>query len=70
MHVHEQRGLRCSSQWGQQMLLSERVYCVAVIFKITEQVEQLICIKFCIKLEQPAMEIIWMIQKDAGMGNW
>ena len=27
--------------------MSEHVYCVAVTFKMTEQVEQSICIKFC-----------------------
>ena len=34
------------------MPLSEHVYCVAVTLKMTERVEQQICIKFCIKLEQ------------------
>ena len=37
---------------------------------MTEQVEQWICIKFCIKLEQSSMKTIWMIQKAAAMGNW
>ena len=32
------------------MPLREHVYCVAVTFKMTEQLEQQICIKFCIKL--------------------
>ena len=32
------------------MLLGEHVYCVAVAFEMTEQVEQRICIKFCIKI--------------------
>ena len=33
------------------MLLSEHVYCLAVTFKMTEWVEQQICIKFYIKLK-------------------
>ena len=52
------------------MLLSEHVYCVAVAFKRTEQVEQQICIKFCIKLEHSSTETIWMIREVAAMGNW
>ena len=52
------------------MPLSEHVYCVAVTVKMTERVEQQICIKFCIKLEDVSMETIWMIQKAAAMGNW
>ena len=50
--------------------MSEHVYCVAVAFKMTEQVEQQICIKFCIKLEHSSFETIWMIQKATGMGDW
>ena len=38
--------------------------------KMTEQVEQWICIKFCIKLEQYYMESIQMTQKVTAMGNW
>ena len=45
------------------MPLSEHVYYVAVTFKMTEQLEQQICIKFCDKLEHPWAEIIRMIQK-------
>ena len=52
------------------MPLSEHVYRVAVIFKMTEQVEQQICITFCIKLEHSSVETIWMIQKAAAIGNW
>ena len=52
------------------MLLSEHMNCVVVTFKMTERVEQLICIKICIKLEHSSMEIIWMIQKSTVMGNW
>ena len=45
------------------MPLSEHVLCVTDEFKMTEQVEQRICIKFCIKLEHSSVEIIWVIQK-------
>ena len=48
------------------MPLSEHVYCVAVTFKMTEQVEQQVCIKFCIKLEHSSAESIWKIQKAFG----
>ena len=37
---------------------------------MTEQVEQQICLKFCVKLKCSSMETIWMIQKAAAMGNW
>ena len=52
------------------MPLSEHVYCVPVVFKMTEQVEQWICIKFCVKLEHSSAETLQMIQKTAGMSNW
>ena len=52
------------------MTLSEHMYCVAITFKMTEQVKQQICIEFCIKLEHSSMENIQMIQKAATMGNW
>ena len=52
------------------MLSSEHVYCVAVTFKMTEWVEQQICIKFCIKLEHSSTETIQMIQKTTAPGNW
>ena len=52
------------------MPLSEHVYCVAIGFKTTEQIEQLICIEFCIKFEHSSSETIWMILKAATMGNW
>ena len=45
------------------MPLSEHVYCVAVAFKMTEWVEQWVCIKFCVKLEHSSTETIRMIQK-------
>ena len=52
------------------MLLSEHVYCGAITFKMTEQVEQQICNKFCVKLEHSSKETIQMIQQAAGVGNW
>ena len=70
MCMHEQWQLHYTSQWGQQTPLSQHVYCVAVTFKRTEQVEQWICIQFCIKLEHPSTETTGMIQKAAAMGNW
>ena len=51
------------------MLLSEHVYRVAVTFKMTEWVEQWICIKFCVKLEHSSMETNQVIQKATAMGN-
>ena len=50
--------------------MSEHVYCVAITFKMTEQVEQGICIKFCIKLEHSSRETMCMFQKAVAMGNW
>ena len=70
MHMHEQWGLHCTSQWGWETPLSEPVYSGAVPFKMTEQVEWQICIKFCINLEHSFAETIRMIQKAAAMGNW
>ena len=52
------------------MLLNEHVYCVAVTLKMTEYVQQQICIKFCVKLEHSSVETIRIIQKAAAMGNW
>ena len=52
------------------MPLNEHVYCVAVPFKMTEQVQQVICIKFYIKHKHSSMETIQMSQKAAAMGNW
>ena len=40
------------------MPLSERVYCVAVTFKITEQGEQWICIKFSLSLNIPLWKVV------------
>ena len=70
MCMCEQWQLHCTSQWGWQTPLSEHVYCVAITFKMTEQVQQQICTKFCINLEHSSAETIQMIQKAAAMGNW
>ena len=51
------------------MPLSEHLHCVAITLKMTEQVEQQICIKFCFKLEQSSKETIWMTQKAAATGS-
>ena len=40
-----------------------------MVFKMTEWVEQRICMKFCIKFEHSSMETTQMIQASA-MGNW
>ena len=52
------------------MPFSEHVYCVAVTLKMLEGVEQLVCIKFCVKLEHSSTEITQMIQKATAKGNW
>ena len=52
------------------MLLSEHLHCVAITFKMTEPVEQRICIEFCVKLEHSSVEAIQIIQKATAMGNW
>ena len=70
MPIREKWRLHCTSQWRWQTPLSEHVYCVAVEFKMTEWVEQRICIRFCIKLECSSAEIIWMTHKAAAMSNW
>ena len=46
--------------------LSDHVCCVAVTYKMTEQVDQRICIKFCIKLEHSSTETIRVIHKAFG----
>ena len=51
------------------MLLSEHLHCVAITFKMTEPVEQRICIEFCIKLEHSSTETIQMTEKAAAMGT-
>ena len=45
------------------MPLREHVYCVAVAFKMPEQLEQQICIEFCVKLEHSSAKTSQMIQK-------
>ena len=52
------------------MLLSEHVHCVAVTFKMTERVEQQICIRFWFEHEHSSEETIRMIQKATAVGNW
>ena len=47
-----------------------RVLCGRHTFNVIRWVEQWICIKFCIKLEHPSEETIWVIQKTPAMGNW
>ena len=47
----------------------EYVHYVVIAFKMTEQVQQVICIKFYIKHKHSSMETIQMIQKAADMGN-
>ena len=51
------------------MPLSERVYWWKSHSK-WQQVEQWICMKFCIKLEHSFAETIQMIQKAVALGNW
>ena len=51
------------------MPLSEHVYHVAVTFKMTEQVEQQICIKLVLSLNIPLQNYL-DIQKAAATGNW
>ena len=70
MLMHEQWQLHYTSQWGWETTPREHVYCVAVAFKMTEWVEQRICIRFYIKPEHSSLETIQMIQKATGMGKW
>lgn len=37
--------------------------CVVIAFKMTERVEQQICITFCVELEHSLVETIRMLQK-------
>ena len=50
--------------------MTEHVYRVVITFKMTERVEQQICIKFCIKLEHSAVETMSVIQKAMAVGSW
>ena len=52
------------------MLVSEHVYSVAIVFEMTERVEQRICVKFWVKLEHSSMETIQVIQKVTAVGIW
>ena len=70
MHMCEQWWCHCTSQWGWWRLLSEHVYCVAVTFKMTERVEERICIRLCVKLEHSSSETILMILQAAALGSW
>ena len=69
MRMYEQWCLHCTTQRGWQTLWSEHVYCVAVTFKMTEWVEQWICIKFFIKLKHSSVETIQLIQEDLSYGQ-
>ena len=54
---------------GGRLLLSEHVYSVAVTFKMTERVEQLICIRFYDKLEHSSVETIQKAFRDGAMNE-
>ena len=69
MRRRDQCGLPCTSRWGWETLLSERVSCVAGSFKMTERAEQRICIRLCVKLERSSAESIRMIQEAAATGG-
>ena len=47
--------------------MSEHVY---IAFTMTEQVEQQICIKFCVKLEHSSMETVQIIHEATAVSNW
>ena len=49
--------------------MSEHVYCVAVAFKMTEQVKQWTYNKFCVKLEHFSVETIQIIQKATAVAT-
>ena len=51
------------------MPLIKHVYCVDVTFKMTEQAEQRIRIKCCVKLEYSSAKTIQVIEKTAATGN-
>ena len=55
---------------GGRLPSTEHVYCVAITFKMTGQVEQQICITFGIKLEHSSMETTQLSQKATAMDNW
>ena len=68
----EQWWLHCTSQWGWWTLLSENVHCVAVTFKITEWVEQWICIKFALSLNIPLWKLFGWFRRPQPQvtGDW
>ena len=72
MCMCEQGRLHCSSQQGWYTPLSEHVYCVAVTFKMTELLEQRICIKFCLKLEYSSTKLFgWFRRLQlCATGDW
>ena len=45
---------------------------MAIAFKMTERVEQQICMQLCVELDHSSVETIRMIQKAAavGTGDW
>ena len=51
---------------GSETPLSELVYCVTIAFKMTERLDQQICIKFSFKLEHSSANTIQMIKKAFG----
>ena len=52
--------------------MSVNAYCVAVAVKMTEQIEQHICVIFCVKLEHSSTENIRMIHRPQlwATGDW
>ena len=52
------------------MPLSEHVYCVAIAFKVTEQVEQRDCIQFCVKLVHFLHGLYLDDAEATAVGNW
>ena len=58
------RGGRC--HWA------KHVYCVAITFKMTEWVEQQICIRFCVKLQHSCAETIRWFRRPQlwATGDW
>ena len=68
MHMCEQGQLHDTSQLGGRHPWVSMCMCGCAL-KMTEQVEQGVCIKFCFNLEHSSMETILVIQKAAAMGN-
>ena len=54
------------------MLLSGHMYCVAVIFEMTERVEQQICIKLCVKFDIPQQKLFGWFRRPQlwTTGDW